>query len=228
MRRAVILATRSWRHAARPAASRCHRARRRPVHGSHLGERVRPDRCTRYVLVGSHRHDSRCQAAATPGCPIARYAPPSRDNGPYTLPHHPSDRLGDQKALVDCRNGSHDLRGLCGHLHDGDVRAGAPWCDIRARFRIRMRPLERVRIPFRRLAVRRRRADLGCDRGRKVSTGRKDRSWPYVDPPDIARSAYSRAALLGGWPTRTSPLLRRRSSPQGHSALFPGRSGPTD
>ena len=70
----------------------------------------------------------------------------------------PSDRLLN---WGDADGGGHDLRSLRGLVHDGDVRPGAPTQVVHSGVRPRVSSLQRLRFPFRRVAVR-------CGRGRLV------------------------------------------------------------
>src|SRR5262249_11044749 len=60
--------------------------------------------------------------------------------------------------------GRDPVRRVRAQLHDADVRARAARSDLRRRLRARLCAVERVRVLVRGLAVRRRRAGLGCDR----------------------------------------------------------------
>ncbi len=85
-----------------------------------------------------------------------------------------SSSCGSTNGAPDCARANvsrsayfelrHDLRRHCPHLHDGDVRARSTWPSLRHPLRARVRPLERLRLRERRLALWRRRGHLERDR----------------------------------------------------------------
>jgi hypothetical protein len=103
-------------------------------------------------------------------------------------------------GVIHCPD-DHRVRGGGSHLHDDHVRVGASRTGLRTRLRLRLRPVERIRISGGHVAVRRCRAGLG-DRG----------------PPPMARSSLCPSpSLIAGLRTPSARACSFLGGISGHA-----------
>lgn len=104
----------------------------------------------------------------------------------------------DEDSMIHWNCGSHRVRGTRAHVHDDDVRAGAPCPQLRARVRSWVRALQLVRLPVWRMALWSGRVHLGRHRPSPLESPPRAEGQRR---PDVVREVAERSVR----PQRGSP-----------------------
>src|SRR5258708_35364602 len=166
---------------------------------------TRPRRTVRSLLRPSNPLTI---SQAPPTTKMARMPTPAARIPAPAHPGHVVCRLRAWSHLPSWRD-AHSLWRYRGHVDDGHVRAGASPPRFHRCICLRLRPLQRVRLPRRNLPIRRRRGRLGTDRTPALPDPRPrrgDAARLRAPPPSVSlgpRTPVAHPAAALEWDTMT-------------------------